>query len=130
MTIRCLLSGGLDLSLVAAAACRYLAKLEAALQWGSSSIPFASAGRSEGIDALEVIYHLETYDVNTVRARTPMFLKSNRTRLRMNFLISYYTHSVVYINRLQSYYNVLQLLCTTVLHNIYKVSSYNNIFPC
>ena len=29
----------------------------------------------EGLDAIrEVIYHLETYDVTTVRASTPMFL--------------------------------------------------------
>jgi len=35
----------------------------------------------EGIDALsEVIYHLETYDVTTVRASTPMFLMARRIR--------------------------------------------------
>ena len=35
----------------------------------------------EGIDALsDVIYHLETYDVTTVRASTPMFLMARRIR--------------------------------------------------
>ena len=35
----------------------------------------------EGIDALEeVIYHIETYDVTTVRASTPMFLMSRKIK--------------------------------------------------
>lgn len=35
----------------------------------------------EGIDALsDVIYHLETYDVTTVRAATPMYLMARRIR--------------------------------------------------
>jgi asparagine synthase (glutamine-hydrolysing) len=35
----------------------------------------------EGIDALsEVIYHLETYDVTTVRASTPMYLMARRIK--------------------------------------------------
>lgn len=35
----------------------------------------------EGIDALrDVIYHLETYDVTTIRASTPMFLMARRIR--------------------------------------------------
>ncbi|CAH1443285.1 unnamed protein product [Lactuca virosa] len=35
----------------------------------------------EGIDALEeVIYHLETYDVTTIRASTPMFLMSRKIK--------------------------------------------------
>lgn len=35
----------------------------------------------EGLDALpEVIYHLETYDVTTVRASTPMYLLSRRIK--------------------------------------------------
>ncbi|MEJ2541627.1 MAG: asparagine synthase B [Gemmatimonadota bacterium] len=35
----------------------------------------------EGIDALpEVIWHLETYDVTTIRAATPMFLMARRIR--------------------------------------------------
>lgn len=37
----------------------------------------------EGIDALrEVIYHLETYDVTTIRASTPMFLMSRKIKAR------------------------------------------------
>jgi asparagine synthase (glutamine-hydrolysing) len=35
----------------------------------------------EGIDALkEVIYHLETYDVTTIRASTPMYLMSRQIK--------------------------------------------------
>lgn len=35
----------------------------------------------EGIDAIdEVIYHLETYDVTTIRAATPMFLMARKIR--------------------------------------------------
>ena len=35
----------------------------------------------EGLDALEeVIYHLETYDVTTIRAATPMFLMARKIR--------------------------------------------------
>jgi asparagine synthase (glutamine-hydrolysing) len=35
----------------------------------------------EGLDALaDVIYHLETYDVTTIRAGTPMFLMARRIR--------------------------------------------------
>ncbi|KAM5577261.1 hypothetical protein ABKV19_007884 [Rosa sericea] len=102
-----LLSGGLDSSLVAAVACRYLAKSEAARQWGSQlhtfcvgleGSPDLKAAREvadylgthhhefhftvqEGIDALEeVIYHIETYDVTTVRASTPMFLLSRKIK--------------------------------------------------
>ncbi|KAH9718683.1 Asparagine synthetase (glutamine-hydrolyzing) 2 [Citrus sinensis] len=132
-----LLSGGLDSSLVAAVASRYLADSEAACQWGSQlhsfcigleenillgfiklvlalivliwSVCFNShfaiqgspdlkAAREvadylgtrhhefhftvqEGIDALEeVIYHIETYDVTTIRASTPMFLMSRKIK--------------------------------------------------
>ena len=35
----------------------------------------------EGIDAIpDVIYHLETYDVTTVRASTPMYLLSRKIK--------------------------------------------------
>ena len=35
----------------------------------------------EGIDALkEVIYHLETYDVTTIRASTPMYLMARKIK--------------------------------------------------
>lgn len=35
----------------------------------------------EGLDAVEdVIYHLETYDVTTVRASTPMYLLSRKIK--------------------------------------------------
>lgn len=102
-----LLSGGLDSSLVAAVASRFLANAEAACQWGSQlhtfciglkGSPDLKAAREvadylgtrhhefhftvqEGIDALEeVIYHIETYDVTTIRASTPMFLMSRKIK--------------------------------------------------
>ena len=35
----------------------------------------------EGIDAIyDVIYHLETYDVTTIRASTPMYLLSRKIK--------------------------------------------------
>lgn len=35
----------------------------------------------EGLDALsDVIYHVETYDVTTIRASTPMFLMSRKIK--------------------------------------------------
>lgn len=35
----------------------------------------------EGLDAVsDVIYHLETYDVTTIRAGTPMFLLSRKVK--------------------------------------------------
>lgn len=42
---------------------------------------FFSLAFQEGIDALEeVIYHIETYDVTTIRASTPMFLMSRKIK--------------------------------------------------
>jgi asparagine synthase (glutamine-hydrolysing) len=36
----------------------------------------------EGLDAVsDVIYHLETYDITTIRAGTPMFLLSRKVLL-------------------------------------------------
>ncbi|PSS36697.1 Asparagine synthetase [Actinidia chinensis var. chinensis] len=102
-----LLSGGLDSSLVAAVASRHLAESEAACQWGSQlhtfciglkGSPDLKAAREVadylgtrhhefhftvqyGIDALEeVIYYIETYDVTTIRASTPMFLMSRKIK--------------------------------------------------
>uniref|UniRef100_A0A0D3BEX1 asparagine synthase (glutamine-hydrolyzing) n=1 Tax=Brassica oleracea var. oleracea TaxID=109376 RepID=A0A0D3BEX1_BRAOL len=101
-----LLSGGLDSSLVASVALHHLEKSEAA-QWGSQlhtfciglkGSPDLKAGREvanylgtrhhefhftvqDGIDAIEeVIYHIETYDVTTIRASTPMFLMSRKIK--------------------------------------------------
>ncbi|XP_010422871.1 PREDICTED: asparagine synthetase [glutamine-hydrolyzing] 3 isoform X2 [Camelina sativa] len=101
-----LLSGGLDSSLVASVALRHLEKSEAA-QWGSKlhtfciglkGSPDLKAGKEvadylgtrhhelhftvqDGIDAIEeVIYHVETYDVTTIRASTPMFLMSRKIK--------------------------------------------------
>ncbi|TXG60675.1 hypothetical protein EZV62_015248 [Acer yangbiense] len=102
-----LLSGGLDSSLVAAVASRYLVESKVACQWGSQlhtfciglkGSPDLKAAREvadylgtrhhefyftvqEGLDALEeVIYHIETYDVTTIRASTPMFLMSRKIK--------------------------------------------------
>ncbi|MBA0562688.1 hypothetical protein Golob_007713 [Gossypium lobatum] len=102
-----LLSGGLDSSLVAAVAARQLANSEVACQWGLQlhtfciglkGSPDLKAAKEvadyigtrhhefhftvqEGIDALEeVIYHIETYDVTTIRASTPMFLMSRKIK--------------------------------------------------
>ncbi|KAL3622078.1 Asparagine synthetase [Castilleja foliolosa] len=101
-----LLSGGLDSSLVASVASRYLAE-SAATQWGTQLHTFCVGLKGspdlraakevadylgtrhhefhftvqEGIDALEeVIYHVETYDVTTIRASTPMFLMSRKIK--------------------------------------------------
>ena len=105
-----LLSGGLDSSLVASVAQRALKKKAAAgggSQWMSALHSFsvglvggpdlAAAQKAaehigtihhpytftlqEGLDAVsEVIHHLETYDVTTVRAATPMFLMSRKIK--------------------------------------------------
>lgn len=102
-----LLSGGLDSSLVASITARHLAGTKAAKQWGPQlhsfcvgleGSPDLKAGKEvaeylgtvhhefhfsvqDGIDAIEdVIYHVETYDVTTIRASTPMFLMSRKIK--------------------------------------------------
>jgi asparagine synthase (glutamine-hydrolysing) len=106
-----LLSGGLDSSVIAAAAAKYAAmRVEdggASPAWwprlhsfaiGLEGAPDLAAAREvaahigtvhhelhftvqEGIDALaDVIHHLETYDVTTIRAGTPMYLMARRIR--------------------------------------------------
>lgn len=102
-----LLSGGLDSSLVAAVAKRHLSSTKAGQQWGPhlhsfcvglQGSPDLKAAREvadylgtrhhemyftvqEGIDAInDVIYHIETYDVTTIRASTPMFLMSRKIK--------------------------------------------------
>ncbi|KAD4981901.1 hypothetical protein E3N88_18572 [Mikania micrantha] len=102
-----LLSGGLDSSLVASITARHLAGTKAARQWGAQlhsfcvgleGSPDLKAAREvadylgtvhhefhftvqDGIDAIEdVIYHVETYDVTTIRASTPMFLMSRKIK--------------------------------------------------
>lgn len=99
-----LLSGGLDSSLISAIAARHVKKTPS--EWGvlhSFSIglegsPDLAAAQvvadaigtkhhgfhftvQEGLDALsDVIYHLETYDVTTCRAATPMYLMSRKIK--------------------------------------------------
>uniref|UniRef100_UPI001CB91D54 asparagine synthetase [glutamine-hydrolyzing]-like n=1 Tax=Erigeron canadensis TaxID=72917 RepID=UPI001CB91D54 len=102
-----LLSGGLDSSLVASITARHLSGTKAAKQWGAQLHSFSIglegspdlksalevAGYlgtvhhefhfsvQDGIDAIEdVIYHIETYDVTTIRASTPMFLMSRKIK--------------------------------------------------
>ncbi|CAH2065083.1 unnamed protein product [Thlaspi arvense] len=102
-----LLSGGLDSSLVASITARHLAETKAAKQFGTQlhsfcvgleGSPDLKAGKEvaeylgtlhhefhftvqDGIDAIEdVIYHVETYDVTTIRASTPMFLMSRKIK--------------------------------------------------
>ncbi|EWM23351.1 asparagine synthetase [Nannochloropsis gaditana] len=102
-----LLSGGLDSSLVASIASR-LSRRDPNNEWprlhsfsiGLENSPDLAAAAEvakfvgtvhhsyvftvqEGMDAVrEVIYHLETYDVTTVRAATPMFLMSRKIKAR------------------------------------------------
>ncbi|KDO28545.1 asparagine synthase [Saprolegnia parasitica CBS 223.65] len=105
-----LLSGGLDSSLVASIAARHQKKMFAEgneSEWfprlhsftiGLENSPDLAAAKEvasflgtihhsytytiqEGLDAVaDVIYHLETYDVTTIRASTPMFLMSRKIK--------------------------------------------------
>ena len=99
-----LLSGGLDSSLVASIASRYAAEESTSFPRlhsfcvglvDSPDIQAASDVASylgtvhhtytytlqDGIDALsDVIYYLETYDVTTIRAATPMFLMARKIK--------------------------------------------------
>ncbi|CAG8440077.1 7207_t:CDS:2 [Ambispora gerdemannii] len=99
-----LLSGGLDSSLIASIATRESLKLSATLNGNTEdedideSAPDLVAARraadflktehheytftiQEGLDAVhDIIYHLETYDVTTIRASTPMYLLSRKIK--------------------------------------------------
>jgi asparagine synthase (glutamine-hydrolysing) len=102
------ISGGLDSSLVAAVAKRYLAPdyVFHSFACGLAGSPDLAAARrvaeflktehheliftvEEGIAALDrVIYHLETYDVTTVRASTPMYLLSKLVKQYVKVILS------------------------------------------
>ena len=99
-----LLSGGLDSSLVAACATKFAHDrmadqgglhsfaigLKDSPDLAAAQVAAAALGTvhhgfvyslQEGIDALpEVIYHLETYDITTIRAATPMYLLARRIK--------------------------------------------------
>jgi asparagine synthase (glutamine-hydrolysing) len=98
-----LLSGGLDSSLVAACTVRmswtesrasrihsFAIGLRDAPDLSAAQVAASALGTvhhgfqytlEEGLDALpEVIHHLETYDVTTVRAATPMYLLARRIK--------------------------------------------------
>ena len=101
-----LLSGGLDSSLVCSIAVK-LAKEGKKLKWGDNFHTFSIGLEGspdlekakvvadflgthhhnfhftvqEGLDAIkDVIYHLETYDITTIRASTPMYLLSRKIK--------------------------------------------------
>ncbi len=103
-----LLSGGLDSSIIAAIAASHHVGLRAAggdpgplhsFSVGLKDSPDLKAARvvatylktvhhefvftiQEGLDALsDVIYHLETYDVTSIRAATPMYLMARKIRV-------------------------------------------------
>lgn len=97
----CLLSGGLDSSLIAALAQRILRSTERQLATysvgiqGSPDLHYAKEVAQfigshhtellftpeQGIDCIpEVIWHLETYDVTTIRAGIPMYLLARRVK--------------------------------------------------
>lgn len=93
-----LLSGGIDSSLVASIATRNTSEKLKSFCIGLKGSPDLKAAKEvanwigtehysfeytieEGLDALEdVIYHIETYDVTTIRASTPMYLLARRIR--------------------------------------------------
>jgi asparagine synthase (glutamine-hydrolysing) len=99
-----LLSGGLDSSIIAACAARSAGRraeggaglhtfsigLEGSPDLAAAEEVAAHVGSvhhgfrftvQEGLDALsDVVHHLETYDVTTVRAATPMYLMARRIR--------------------------------------------------
>ena len=94
-----LLSGGLDSSLVAAIACTFKdPKHVHTFAIGLEHSPDLAAAQKvadylgtthhafqftvqEGLDALkDVVYHIETYDVTTTRASTPMYLMARRIK--------------------------------------------------
>ena len=104
-----LLSGGLDSSLVSSITVKLIKEGEVDLKWGNKIHSFSigldnghapdleKAAETaqfldtihhnftftiqEGIDAIrDVIWHLETYDITTIRASTPMFLLSRKIK--------------------------------------------------
>ena len=104
-----LLSGGLDSSLVSSITTKLVKDGEIDLKWGNRIHSFAigldngtapdlekatetaeflntihhnfTFTIQEGLDAVkDVIYHLETYDITTVRASTPMYLLSRKIK--------------------------------------------------
>ena len=102
-----LLSGGLDSSLVCSIAVKLANEGKMKLQWGNNFHTFSIGLEGspdlenaqivadflgtqhhnfhftvqEGLDAIkDVIYHLETFDVTTIRASTPMYLLSRKIK--------------------------------------------------
>jgi asparagine synthase (glutamine-hydrolysing) len=66
----------------------------------------------EGLDAIpDVIYHLETYDVTTVRASTPMYLLSRKIKaMGVKMVLSGEGSDEVFGGNLPGYWRVLRLI--------------------
>ncbi|KAK8455286.1 hypothetical protein SEVIR_4G119033v4 [Setaria viridis] len=86
-----LLSGGLDSSLVASVASWHLEETKFARQWGNKLHTFCIGGSPdlkaarEVADYIGIVHHefhftVQTYDVTTIRASTPMFLMSRKIK--------------------------------------------------
>jgi len=102
-----LLSGGLDSSLITSITTKLIKENKVGLKWGDKIHSFAIGLEGspdlikaketseflntihhsftftiqEGLDAVkDVIYHLETYDITTIRASTPMYLLSRKIK--------------------------------------------------
>ncbi|KAI6214738.1 Asparagine synthetase [glutamine-hydrolyzing] [Aphelenchoides besseyi] len=78
-----MLSGGLDSSLICAIAARELRRQNRPLRTFSIGLneksPDLIAARKQALSLLpHLIYHLESYDVTTLRASTPMYLLTKR----------------------------------------------------
>ena len=84
----------------------------------------------EGIDALkEVIYHLETYDVTTIRASTPMYLMARKIRpwvlkwyFQVKELTKYLAATYTFIKR-QTHKNSMKNYCV-------NLTAYINLIVC
>ncbi len=50
----------------------------------------------QGLDVLsDVIYHLETFDVTTIRASTPMFLLARR--IKVSFEVFFFNTDLIFV---------------------------------
>jgi asparagine synthase (glutamine-hydrolysing) len=103
-SIGCLLSGGLDSSLVTSIVSRYIKDIQCFSIGLENSVDVIAAKKvskylgipyenhhiitftvEEGLQALEdVIYHLESYDITTIRASTPQYLLAKYIKTKTN----------------------------------------------
>jgi asparagine synthase (glutamine-hydrolysing) len=108
--IGCLLSGGLDSSLVTSIVSRHLPNLHCfSIGLNESSVDIIAAKKvanflkipienhhivnftiEEGLSAIrDVIYHLESYDITTIRASTPQYLLAKYIRTNTDIKVLY-----------------------------------------